>query len=78
MPQTFTQAEVIRQLKKAAKSEGSQAALASTAGCSPQFLTDVLKSRRMPSDGLLAYLGLERNKAMFVAKGRSAETRRTA
>lgn len=65
MPQTFTQAQVIRQLKRAAQSEGSQAALAAAAGCSPQFLTDVLKTRRMPSDGLLAYLGLKRDNVTF-------------
>ncbi len=68
MPKTFTQAEVIRQLKQAAKREGSQVALATAAEVSPQFLSDVLKTRRMPSDSLLAYLGLERNKAMFIQK----------
>jgi len=72
MSKSFTQAEVIRQLKKAAQVEGSQAALAAAAGCSPQFLHDVLKTRRAPSDELLAYLGLEKTKAMYVekAKGR--------
>lgn len=68
MPKTFTQAEVVRQLKAAAKAEGSQAALAAAAGVSGAFLCDVLKTRRAPSDGLLAYLGLEKTKALYVAK----------
>lgn len=66
MPKMFTQAEVISQLKRAAKAEGSQAALADAAGCSAQFLTDVLKARRAPSDGLLAYLGLQKTKALYI------------
>lgn len=70
MPKMFTQAEVVRQLKAAAKAEGSQSAVAAAAGCSAPFLTDVLKFRRLPSDGLLAYLGLEKNKAVYVEKAR--------
>lgn len=61
----FTEAEVVRQLKRAARELGSQVALAEAAGVSPQFLTDVLKRRRSPSGPLLAYLKLKKCNAMY-------------
>lgn len=48
------------ELKRQARSEGSQRNLAKKLGVSPMFICDVLKGRRDPGEKLLSAMGFER------------------
>lgn len=56
----MTESQIRRLLERAIAKERSAQALAHKLGISPQFLSDVRRGLRAPSDKILAPLGLER------------------
>jgi len=55
----LTHDQLVALLRQQAKEAGSQKILAIRWGISQQYLTDVLKGRRMPGPKILKMLGLE-------------------
>lgn len=60
MARALKEDDVVGRLRAACKAAGGQARWADLAGCSPQYVGDVLKGRRAPGDAVLAALGLQR------------------
>jgi len=52
--------DVCRLLRQACKEAGSQQAWALRNGVSPQYVCDILNTRREPGDSILAALGLRK------------------
>lgn len=67
----LTAADVRNFLAAIVERSGSQKQTALEAGCSPAFLSDVLRGRREPSGPILDALGLERV-VYYRAKSRNA------
>ncbi len=55
----LTKTQFIDKLKAQAEAAGTQRALARSLGCSEQYLSDVLKGRRLPGPGICRRLGYE-------------------
>lgn len=51
---------VVARLRKSCNAAGGQSAWAEKHGISPQYVSDVLKSRRLPGDKITQALGLEK------------------
>ena len=59
---------LLERVRKLVKSHPSQTSAARELGITPQYLTDVLYERRMPSEKIAKYFGLTRT-TVFVGEG---------